>query len=57
MNTNKKVIYYYYDEAGNRRPIFESNELIDSFSNLVSKFPQIENNLYAQIEGNEFKLL
>ncbi|WP_191962879.1 hypothetical protein [Staphylococcus cohnii] len=54
---NKKVIYYYYDEAGNRRPIFESNELIDSYDNLVNKFPHIENNLYAQIDGKEFKLL
>lgn len=57
MNENKKVIYYYYDEAGNRRPIFESNELIDSYDNLVNKFPHIENNLYAQIDGKEFKLL
>ncbi|GAA6817911.1 hypothetical protein HpBTM60_04780 [Helicobacter pylori] len=57
MNTNKKVIYYYYDEESNRRPIFESNELIDSYDNLVNKFPHIKNNLYAQIDGNEFKLL
>lgn len=57
MNKNKKVIYYYYDEESNRRPIFESNELIDNYVNLLSKFPQIKNNLYAQIEGKEFKLL
>lgn len=57
MDKNKKVIYYYYDESGNRRPIFESNELIDSYSNLVKSFPQIENNLYALIDGMEFKLL
>lgn len=57
MNTNKKVIYYYYDEESNKRPIFESNELIDSYDNLVNKFPHIKNNLYAQIDGNEFKLL
>ncbi|MCD8821226.1 hypothetical protein [Staphylococcus gallinarum] len=57
MNKSKKVIYYYYDEESNRRPIFESNELIDNYVNLLSKFPQIKNNLYAQIEGKEFKLL
>ena len=30
---NKEVIYYYYDEESNRRPIFQSNELINNFSN------------------------
>lgn len=57
MKENKKVIYYYYDEVDNRRPIFESSELIDSYDGLVKKFPHIKNNLYAQIDGNEFKLL
>ncbi|MBN6852281.1 hypothetical protein JRF81_02215 [Staphylococcus warneri] len=54
---NKKVIYYYYDEASNRRPIFQSNELINNYCNLAERYPQIKNNLYALIDGIEFKLL
>lgn len=51
-----KAIYYYYDEEGNRRPIFESNNLIDSYEFLFEKFPITKNNLYALIQGKEFKL-
>ncbi|MBM6048010.1 hypothetical protein H6L69_07985 [Staphylococcus epidermidis] len=54
---NKEVIYYYYDEKSNRRPIFQSNELINNFSNLIEIYPQIKNNLYVLIDGLEFKLL
>lgn len=56
-NQCKKVIYYYYDEEGNRRPITESNLLIDNYDNLIENFPQATRNLYALIEGKEFKLL
>ena len=54
---NKEVIYYYYDEESNRRPIFQSNELINNYSDLTERYPQIKNNLYALIDGIEFKLL
>lgn len=63
MNMNKKVIYYYYDEAGNRRPIdvddlksleFQSNKQV--FKKTKEYYPKIENNYYAQIDGKEFKL-
>ncbi|WP_368867812.1 hypothetical protein [Staphylococcus epidermidis] len=51
------VIYYYYDKKGNRRPIFESNELVDNYDHLIERFPQINKNLYVLINGLEFKLL
>ena len=54
---NKEVIYYYYDEESNRRPIFQTNYLINNYSNLPERYPQIKNNLYALIDGLEFKLL
>lgn len=54
---NKEFIYYYYDEESNRRPIFQSKKLIDNYSNLTERYPQIKNNLYALIDGIEFKLL
>ncbi|WP_195831114.1 hypothetical protein [Staphylococcus haemolyticus] len=54
---NKKVIYYYYDQEDNRRPIFESETLLNDYKNLENKFPIIKNNFYAQIDGKEFKLL
>ena len=54
---NKEVIYYYYDEESNRRPIFESNELVDNYDHLIERFPQINKNLYVLINGLEFKLL
>lgn len=54
---NKEFIYYYYDKKGNRRPIFESNELVDNYDYLIERFPQINKNLYVLIGGLEFKLL
>ncbi|MGK8992948.1 hypothetical protein [Staphylococcus epidermidis] len=54
---NKEFIYYYYDEESNRRPIFESNELVDNYDHLIERFPQINKNLYVLIGGLEFKLL
>jgi len=60
---NKKVIYFYYDEAGNRRPIdvddlksleFQSNKQV--FEKTKEYCRKIENNYYAQIDGKEFKL-
>lgn len=61
---DKKVIYYYYDEAGNRRPM--GSDDIESFSfktmneyleKHVKYHPYTKNNFYAQIDGKEFKLL
>jgi len=54
---DKEFIYYYYDEERNRRPIFESNELVDNYEHLIERFPQINKNLYVLIGGLEFKLL
>lgn len=54
---NKEFIYYYYDEESYRRPIFESNELVDNYDHLIERFPQINKNLYVLIGGLEFKLL
>ena len=51
----QKVIYYYYDKKGNRRPIFESNELVDNYDHLIERFPQINKNLYVLNNGLEFK--
>lgn len=62
-NEYKKIIYYYYDKAGNRRPIdvdnyksleFQLNKQM--FEKLKEYYPQIENNYYAQVDGIEFKL-
>lgn len=53
---NKKVIYYYYDEKSNRRPILESENLMDGYEFLFEKFPITKNNLYVLIQGKEFKL-
>lgn len=53
----QKIIYYFYDKKGNRRPIFESNELVDNYDHLIERFPQINKNLYVLINGLEFKLL
>lgn len=59
----KKVIYYYYDEAGNRRPMdvddyksleFQLNKQM--FTKLKEHHPQIENNYFVQVDGKEFKL-
>lgn len=62
MKNIKKVIYYYYDEAGYRRPLSVA-DLDDSiFINHNSRtefFKEINqdlNNLYIQVDGVEFKL-
>ena len=51
----QKVIYYYYDKKGNRRPIFESNELVDNYDHLIERFPQINKNLYVSTEFSLMK--
>ncbi|MGW7931850.1 hypothetical protein ACWEWU_09350 [Staphylococcus xylosus] len=60
---NKKVIYYYYDKEGNRRPIsiddYKSLEFrLDKqiFEELKKYHPQIKDNYYMQVDGKEFKL-
>lgn len=63
MNESKKVIYYYYDEAGKRRPIdvrvdegydlMTQKHFIDG--TLIVK-PELKNNFYALVDGIEFKL-
>ncbi|EZY65399.1 hypothetical protein [Staphylococcus aureus] len=63
LQTIKKVIYYYYDEVGNRRPIGVSDEkqiefLIDEnwINHMNKTFPKSISNLYMQFDGKEFKL-
>ncbi|AZB66695.1 hypothetical protein [Staphylococcus pseudintermedius] len=60
---SKKVIYYYYDEAGNRRPLdFQVNDGYDlmiqeiSINKVLKKYPYLKNNFYALIDGIEFKI-
>lgn len=60
---NKKVIYYYYDEESNRRPLGvddqkQLNFLLDEkwIEHIKREFPLTINNLYMQLDGNEFKL-
>lgn len=60
---NKKVIYYYYDEEGNRRPIdIQINDgyelMVRSYfiNNTIEEIPYLNNNLYALVDGYEFKL-
>ncbi|PNZ40935.1 hypothetical protein [Mammaliicoccus vitulinus] len=63
MKEVKKVIHYYYDKAGNRRPLdVQINEgydlmveshFIDSF---LKENPHLRNNFYALVDGIEFKL-
>ncbi|MDP4459851.1 MULTISPECIES: hypothetical protein [Staphylococcus] len=60
---NKKVIYYYYDEVGNRRLLsignLDSYLLADIESRLdlyKKKNPDLDS-LFIQIDGIEFKLL
>lgn len=60
---NKKVIYYYYDEDNNRRPLGaddqkQLNFLLDKkwIEHIKQEFPITINNLYMQVDGNEFKL-
>lgn len=62
MKNTKKVIYYYYDCEGNRRPLSVA-DLDDSiFTNHNSRakfFKEINqdlDNLYIQVDGVEFKL-
>ncbi|HHC5393714.1 TPA: hypothetical protein ACN4QU_002027 [Staphylococcus aureus] len=60
---NKKVIYYYYDEAGNRRPVnIQYNDGYDLMINprfiemTLERHPHLKNNFYGLIDGKEFKL-
>ncbi|HCU0626059.1 TPA: hypothetical protein ACF5L5_000453 [Staphylococcus aureus] len=60
---NKKVIYYYYDEAGNRRPVnIQYNDgydlMIDQrfIEMTLERHPHLKNNFYGLIDGKEFKL-
>ncbi|UXR75637.1 MULTISPECIES: hypothetical protein [unclassified Staphylococcus] len=63
QTVNKKVIYYYYDKAGNRRPIdiqindghglMTQNHFIE---HILKNNPNLDNNLYALVDGYEFKL-
>ncbi|PTI22618.1 hypothetical protein [Staphylococcus warneri] len=62
-NENKKVIYYYYDEKSNRRPIdMEINNGYDLMTQqpfideTIKHNPNLKNNLYALVDGKEFKL-
>lgn len=62
-NEYKKIIYYYYDEKTNRRPIGVEEEkqlpfLIDNswIAHINRSFPETTNNLYMQVDGVEFKL-
>lgn len=63
MSENKKVIYYYYDEADNRRPI--DMELNDGYDLITQQYlidealkhnPELVNNFYALVDGKEFKV-
>ncbi|HGI6254025.1 TPA: hypothetical protein ACJTIO_001384 [Staphylococcus aureus] len=60
---NKKVIYYYYDEAGNRRPInIQYNDGYDLMIEprfiemTLERHPHLKNNFYGLMDGKEFKL-
>ncbi|HCT1771194.1 hypothetical protein RPO00_05500 [Staphylococcus aureus] len=60
---NKKVIYYYYDEADNRRPVnIQYNDgydlMIDQrfIEMTLERHPHLKNNFYGLIDGKEFKL-
>ncbi|CAC7941640.1 hypothetical protein [Staphylococcus aureus] len=59
---NKKVIYYYYDEAGNRQLLSIGDLNLYLLKDIKSRFglykkaiPDLDN-LYIQIDGTEFKL-
>ncbi|MBO3007882.1 hypothetical protein J5H29_08860 [Staphylococcus aureus] len=59
---NKKDIYYYYDEEGNRRLLSIGNLDTYLLADIKSRFglykkaiPDLDN-LYIQIDGIEFKL-
>ncbi|HCY8194325.1 TPA: hypothetical protein O1879_001536 [Staphylococcus aureus] len=60
---NKKVIYYYYDEAGNRRPVnIQYNDGYDLMIDprfiemTLERHPHLKNNFYGLIDEKEFKL-
>ncbi|HCY7241373.1 TPA: hypothetical protein O1510_002101 [Staphylococcus aureus] len=60
---NKKVIYYYYDEAGNRRPVnIQYNDGYDLMIDprfiemTLERHPHLKNNFYGLIDGKGFKL-
>lgn len=60
---NKKVIYYYYDEAGNRRPVnIQYNDGYDLMIDprfiemTLERHPHLKNNFYGLMDGKEFKL-
>lgn len=60
---NKKVIYYYYDEAGNRRPVnIQYNDGYDLMIDprfiemTLERHPHLKNNFYGLIDGKESKL-
>ncbi|QHK94713.1 hypothetical protein E3S95_13980 [Staphylococcus aureus] len=60
---NKKVVYYYYDEAGNRRPVnIQYNDGYDLMIDprfiemTLERHPHLKNNFYGLIDGKEFKL-
>ena len=60
---NKKVIYYYYDEAGNRRPVnIQYNDGYDLMIDprfiemTLERHPHLKNNFYGLIDGKEFKI-
>ncbi|UXS45615.1 hypothetical protein [Staphylococcus delphini] len=56
-------MYYYYDKAGNRRPIDiqinDGHELMIQnhfIKSVIKENPNLDNNLYALVDGYEFKL-
>ncbi|KKI55432.1 Phage protein [Staphylococcus equorum subsp. equorum] len=60
---NTKVIYYYYDESGNRRPL--DIEINDGYDLMTQEYliketiklnRELENNFYALVDGKEFKV-
>ncbi|HEA4019203.1 hypothetical protein QI549_04460 [Staphylococcus aureus] len=60
---NKKVIYYYYDEEGDRRPVnIQYNDGYDLMIDprfiemTLERYPHLKNNFYGLIDGKEFKL-
>ncbi|ORI05559.1 hypothetical protein CPU09_02565 [Mammaliicoccus sciuri] len=63
MPESKKIIYYYYDGEGNRRPIDvqvdEGNDLMNQkhfINGILIEKPELKNNFYALVDGIEFKL-
>ncbi len=60
---NKKVIYYYYDEAGNRQllsigdlNLYLLKDIKSRFGLYIKQIPDLDN-LFVQIDGVEFKVL